>query len=280
MSAHVESSSHASSEKSGSSAHAGSHDGEAWQAGAHNLQRTMENIYAPIEFAHHLHHPGALGSLAAESAVSAPALPEFGQMVGALQGTPTTAAHPSAAASPRGLGSVLGSLSSVFGAVELAEGVHELGEGEKLQGTLDSLAGLAGIGSGGLALLGSSLAGVTALPAAGLGMVAYGEKKSREWDLLGHGHDGKPRSNFEVVSDFAQDAYTGVHDSFGRGIAGKVGGVAAAGVTGLATGTIATAANVLMGMIGAGLDAGRFIGRTAEALWHRDGQPAGERVEA
>jgi hypothetical protein len=280
MSLHVESSSQSSHEKNASPAHAGNHDGETWQSGAHNLQRTMENIYAPIEFAHHLHHPGALGSLAAESAVSAPALPEFGQMVDALHGTGPAGAHPSPAGSPRGLGSILGGLSGVFGAVELAHGVHELGEGEKLQGTLDSLAGLAGIGSGGLALLGSSLAGVTALPAAGLGMVAYGEKKSREWDLLGHGHDGKPRSNFEVVSDFAKDAYTGVHDSFGRGIAGKVGGVAAAGLVGLATGTIATLANLGMGAIGAGLDAGRFIGRTAEALWHRDGQPAGERVVA
>lgn len=299
MSQHAESSPLATTAHPLTAAHSGEHAEPSWQSGAHNLQRTVENVYAPIELAHHLRHHASLGGLSglaaessalsplggamtAESALAAPALPEYGHLVQSLRQTPTAPARALPAGSLRGLGPILGGLSGLFGALELAHGVHEIQEpkGDKLQGTLDILAGLGGIGSGGLALVGSGLAGVTALPAACLGMVAYGNKKSQEWNVHGAAPGQERRSNFGMVGQFAQDAYTGVHTSLGRGIAGKIGGVAAAGLVGLATGSVATAANLVMGTIGAGLDAGRFIGSVAEALWHHDTQAGTEPVVA
>lgn len=244
------------------------HEASWWQSGLHNLQRSFENVHA---VKHSLHPHGsalagetALGSTAGASQ-AAPALQESEQMVDALR-----RAHP-----PGGivgaLGRLLGGFGVIGGGAELVHGYHELKAGDTLQGTLDTVAGLGGLGAGGLAMLNAPLAGAVALPAAGLGMMAYGNHMSREWNLFGEGADHRPRSSFDMVGDYMQQAYTGADKTLGGGVAGKVVGGAMAGMTGLATGTVAGAANVVMGVLGAGLGAGRFLKQAALAALSRRG---------
>lgn len=293
MSQHTESNQHAPvSDAMSHSPHPAAAAEPWWQLGAHNVQRTMENVAAPIELWHHLHHPAAAGQASSLSALgseaaavqstvaSSPALPEYGQLVDSLRPAGPLPKAGGAGAGLRGLGPLLGGLGAVFGGVEAMHGLHALQHGEWLQGTLETLAGFSGIGAGALGLIGASSASVAAPVAAGLGMLAYGDGLSRDWNIHGAGPGQERRSNFEKVGEYASTAYGACDQFFGGGILGKVTGGAAAGLVGLGMAPVAAAANLGIGVVGAGLGAGRFVSRLGESLWHGAVPAAEQRVSA
>lgn len=160
-------------------------------------------------------------------------------------------------------GRVMGGLGVLGGGVEVYEGIQDLRDGQVQQGMLDLTAGASGIGAGLLALAKMSYP-PAGLAVAGLGIMAYGNKYTKNQAWWGHNAQGKNRSALDWMGESTAAAYQGTRQALGGGVLGSLGGGLTAGLTALNTGAIAVLGDVVGGAIGAVRDVGHLAGRIGQ----------------